>query len=93
MSKRVLVTGATGFTGGALARKLTERGDEVVALVRKTANIDALKELGATIVYGDITDLTTKRSTSAVYNMLLTRLNCIMSLALCTAQQLVFMAT
>lgn len=55
-SKRVLVTGATGFTGGALARKLIERGDQVVALVRKTANVKPLQELGATLVYGDITD-------------------------------------
>jgi nucleoside-diphosphate-sugar epimerase len=31
---KVLVTGATGLTGGRLAVKLAERGDEVVALVR-----------------------------------------------------------
>lgn len=54
--KRVLVTGATGFTGGALARKLVEQGNHVVALVRKTGNIKALQELGAELVYGDITD-------------------------------------
>lgn len=55
-SKRVLVTGATGFTGGALARKLIERGDRVVALVRKTADVQALTELGVVLVYGDISD-------------------------------------
>jgi len=55
-SKRVLVTGATGFTGGALAKKLTELGHHVVALVRKTANTNALSNLGATLVYGDISD-------------------------------------
>lgn len=54
--KRVLVTGATGFTGGALARKLVEQGNHVVALVRKTGNIKALQELGVELVYGDITD-------------------------------------
>lgn len=54
--KRVLVTGATGFTGGALARKLKERGDKVVALVRKGANVRALEELGAELVVGDISD-------------------------------------
>lgn len=57
--KRVLVTGATGFTGGALAKKLTERGNQVVALVRNTSNasnINALKQLGAELVYGDVTE-------------------------------------
>lgn len=54
--KRVLVTGATGFTGGALAKKLIERGDQVVALVRKSANTKPLEALGVELVYGDITD-------------------------------------
>ena len=31
---KVLVTGATGFVGGNLARKLWEQGHEVMALVR-----------------------------------------------------------
>ncbi len=55
-NQRVLVTGATGFTGGALARKLVEQGKQVVALVRKTGNVTALKELGVELCYGDITD-------------------------------------
>ena len=55
-AKRVLVTGATGFTGGALARKLTERGDQVVALVRKSSNTAALKALDVELAYGDISD-------------------------------------
>jgi dihydroflavonol-4-reductase len=55
-NKRVLVTGATGFTGGALARKLVEQGNHVVALVRKTGNTQALEELGVELAYGDITD-------------------------------------
>ena len=54
--KRVLVTGATGFTGGALVRKLVERGDRVVALVRNTADTEALERLGVDFVAGDITD-------------------------------------
>ncbi|MFT5574323.1 MAG: dihydroflavonol-4-reductase [Cryomorphaceae bacterium] len=54
--QRVLITGATGFTGGALARKLQQQGKQVVALVRKTANTSALEEIGASLVYGDISD-------------------------------------
>ncbi len=56
VKNRVLVTGATGFTGGALAKKLVEQGNHVVALVRKTGNVSALKELGVELVFGDITD-------------------------------------
>ena len=55
---RVLLTGATGFTGGALAKKLVEQGNRVVALVRKTGNTQALQELGVELAYGDITDRT-----------------------------------
>ena len=33
-SVKVLVTGATGFTGGHLAQHLVSRGDDVRALVR-----------------------------------------------------------
>ena len=56
--KRVLVTGATGFTGGALAKKLIEQGCDVVALVRKTGNVAALESLGVELAFGDITDRT-----------------------------------
>ncbi|MFI4871075.1 MAG: NAD-dependent epimerase/dehydratase family protein [Phycisphaerales bacterium JB061] len=51
---RVLVTGATGFTGGRLAEMLLERGDDVVALARKGSRTDGLKAAGAEIVTGDI---------------------------------------
>ncbi|MET0750282.1 MAG: NAD-dependent epimerase/dehydratase family protein, partial [Solirubrobacterales bacterium] len=33
---RVFLTGATGFIGGHVARKLRERGDDVRVLVRST---------------------------------------------------------
>ena len=54
--QRVLVTGATGFTGGALAKKLIDQGNDVVALVRKTGKVDELQSIGVELAYGDITD-------------------------------------
>src|SRR5919199_64753 len=53
---RAFVTGATGFIGGHVARKLRERGDEVVALVRSPEKATALRELGCELVAGDLSD-------------------------------------
>lgn len=51
---RVLVTGATGFTGGRLAQMLLEQGDEVVALARKGSRTESLVAGGARVVEGDV---------------------------------------
>lgn len=40
---KVLVTGANGFVGAALCKKLVERGDQVRGLVRKTSDLTLLK--------------------------------------------------
>jgi nucleoside-diphosphate-sugar epimerase len=53
---RYFVTGATGFIGGELARQLTAAGHQVVALVRTPAKAAALRDLGAELHPGDITD-------------------------------------
>jgi dihydroflavonol-4-reductase len=56
----VLVTGATGFTGGHLARTLAGRGYAVRALVRPSSLTKpaarALEAAGVTLVAGDLTD-------------------------------------
>jgi dihydroflavonol-4-reductase len=53
---RVLVTGASGFLGSAVARALVARGAEVRALVRPTSPRDNLAGLGCEIVAGDLID-------------------------------------
>ena len=51
---RVLVTGATGFTGGHLARHLVAHGDSVRALVRDPARAASLVAGGVEVVAGDL---------------------------------------
>ncbi len=53
---RALVTGATGFVGGALVRALVAHGDQVRVLARTTSKTAALEALGVDIARGDILD-------------------------------------
>ena len=50
----MLVTGATGFVGGAVLERLIGEGRQVRALTRSEAGAARLKELGAEPVRGDI---------------------------------------
>lgn len=52
---KALVTGATGFTGGALCRRLVNDGWEVKAFVRESSDTKALEELGVNCIVTDIT--------------------------------------
>jgi nucleoside-diphosphate-sugar epimerase len=51
---RVFVTGGTGFIGGRVVRRLRDRGDEVVALVRSLEKGEELAALGCELVEGDL---------------------------------------
>ena len=53
---RYFVTGATGFIGGAVVRRLRQRGDEVVALVREPARARHLFDMGIDLARGDVAD-------------------------------------
>ena len=52
----VLVTGASGFIGRHLVRRLIERGARVSCLVRAASPTDELRSAGARLILGDATD-------------------------------------
>ncbi|MDW3688352.1 NAD-dependent epimerase/dehydratase family protein [Cupriavidus sp. CV2] len=53
---KILVTGATGYIGGAAAKALVKRGHEVFGLARSEASAGRLRLAGITPVAGDFTD-------------------------------------
>jgi len=55
-SGKILVTGATGFVGAAVARALIARGERVVLLARKSSPRGNVEGLDAEIVIGDLRD-------------------------------------
>lgn len=59
---KVLVTGANGFLGGWLTRRLIEEGHEVSALLRKQSDHSELEGLAIKKVWGDVTDLQSLRT-------------------------------
>ena len=63
----VLVTGATGFTGAVLTRKLCERGARVRAIVRASSKRDELDELPIEWIEGNVYDpATVERAVAGV---------------------------
>ena len=53
---KVLVTGATGFTGRALAIKLKEIGNDVKIIVRNVQKAEYAKDLDIEVIEGDLVD-------------------------------------
>src|SRR4029077_18901792 len=55
-SNIILVTGATGQQGGAVARALLTKGQKVRVMTRTPAKVSALAKAGAEVVKGNLTD-------------------------------------
>lgn len=54
---RVLITGATGFIGTHLVRRLREAGNSIVCLVRQTSNRTNINGGGVEFAVGDVCDV------------------------------------
>jgi dihydroflavonol-4-reductase len=62
---RVLVTGGTGFIGGAVVRELAARGHAVRVLCRPASSAERAAEVGAEVVRGELTDAAAVRGALA----------------------------
>lgn len=70
---KYFVTGATGFVGGVLAKKLREAGHEVNASVRSPEKAKELQAIGVNLFKGDVTEKESMReamtSVDGVYHV------------------------
>ena len=59
---RIFVTGASGWIGSAVVPELIGRGHEVVGLARSEASAQAVTDLGAGVLRGDLNDIDVLRA-------------------------------
>ncbi|WP_254565192.1 SDR family oxidoreductase [Oscillatoria sp. HE19RPO] len=71
MSVKILLTGATGFTGGFVCEELLKRGIQFDCLVRYSSNTETLKNLVIELVEGDLNDIESLRRTFSGYQTLI----------------------
>ena len=71
----ILVVGATGMLGGAIIRRLVERGEKVRALVRDPSGEERLREAGAETAWGDLKDPPSLRKACDGISTLITTAN------------------
>ena len=71
MSAHVLLTGATGFTGGFVCQQLLERGISFDCLVRPSSQSEKLKNFNLKVVEGDLDDLESLRRIFPSYKALI----------------------
>lgn len=57
-----LVTGGTGFVGGAIVEQLVAAGRKARVLARPTSNVEHLESLGVEIAIGDVLDAASLRA-------------------------------
>ena len=65
---RILVTGASGYIGRQVVKKLVEQGYDVRAMVRASSNLELLQPLGAEIFLGDVRRLEDVHAAAAGMN-------------------------